>query len=544
MSLRRTKYLSAGLAGVLCSTALFGLTAAHADGKNNLHLPGMRDRPHTPDNSFTRMFPELPPFALPTDAVREQAKKLGEKGGLIDALDNLTDPIQSITNPGVFSPNNPDNPNMTAGVTFFGQFLDHDITLDPRSPLLERSNPRKTTNFRTAAFDLDSMYGDGPQGSPELYDVSSGEIKMKVEAIPGSELVSRKGAIRFDLPRDPNNTAILGDSRNDEHVILAQFHLAMLRFHNAVIDHLRADPAHADQSAEQIFKKAQRQVRWHYQWIIVHEFLPLTIGQELVDNLLRKGPRFYRVDDDSDDRGGRHSKDPQLPIEFSVAAYRFGHSQIRPSYRLNFGPTGGSPFFAFLFDDTQDPNNPDPDDLRGGKRAPRRFVDWQTFFKFDATNFRPNKQIDGKLSSVVMLLPGSRGPAPGLPSDGVQSLASRNLMRHVNFGIPSGQAIARRMNLPALTPTQLEALTPFGMEKSTPLWLYILKEAEIMENGLRLGPVGGRIVGEVFIGLLKADESSYLAIRPNWTPVLPSATPGDFRITDLLTFAGVVPPLE
>jgi hypothetical protein len=535
MSHRRKKYLSAGLAGVLCSTALFGITAAYADGKNNLHLPGMRDRPHSPENSFMRMFPELPRFAPPTDAVREQAKKLGEKGGLIDALDNLTDPIKSITNPAEFSPNNPDNPNMTAGVTFFGQFLDHDITLDPRSPLLERSNPRKTTNFRTAAFDLDSVYGSGPEGSPELYDVSSGDIKMRVEPIPDSELVSRKGAIRFDLPRDPNNNAILGDSRNDEHVILAQFHLAMLRFHNAVIDHLRKDPSLADQSAERIFKLAQRQVRWHYQWIILHEFLPLTIGQERVDDILKKGLRFYEVD---------KRKDPSIPIEFSVAAYRFGHSQIRPSYRLNFGPTGGSPFFAFLFDDTQDPNNPDPPDLRGGKRAPRRFVDWQTFFKFDEINSRPNKQIDGKLSSVVMLLPGSRGPAPGLPADGVQSLASRNLMRHVNFEIPSGQAIARRMGVPALTPAQLDMLEPFDMEKSTPLWFYILKEAEIMEKGLRLGPVGGRIVGEVFIGLLKADDTSYLAARPNWTPVLPSAIPGEFRITDMLTFAGVVPPLE
>ena len=457
-------------------------------------------------------------------------------------MDNLTDPIQSITNPVVFSPNNPDNPNLTAGVTFFGQFLDHDITLDPRSLLLERSNPRKTTNFRTAAFDLDSMYGDGPQGSPELYDVSSGEIKMKVEAIPGSELVSRKGAIRFDLPRDPNNTAILGDSRNDEHVILAQLHTAFLRFHNAVVDHLRKDPASATQSAEQIFKLAQRQVRWHYQWIILHEFLPLTIGQARVNDILRRGPRFYRVDEGDDGRRARRSKDPLLPIEFSVAAYRFGHSQIRPSYRLNFGPTGGSPFPAFLFDDTQDPNNPDPDDMRGGTRAPRRFVDWQTFFKFDATNFRPNKQIDSKLSSVVMLLSGSRGLAPGLPSDGVQSLPSRNLMRHVNFGIPSGQAIARRMGVPALTPVQLDMLKPFDMEKSTPLWLYILKEAEVMEKGLRLGPVGGRIVGEVFIGLLKADESSYLATQPRWKPTLPSARRGDFRITDLLTFAGVVPP--
>jgi hypothetical protein len=464
----------------------------------------------------------------------------------MDALDNMTDPIQSILNPAVFSPNNPDNPNMTAGVTFFGQFLDHDITLDPRSPLLEPSNPGRTTNFRTAAFDLDSMYGNGPQGSPELYDLSLGEIKLRVDPLPKAETVSRNGAPRFDLPRDPNNTAILGDSRNDEHVVLAQLHTAFLRFHNAVYDRLRKDPANASQSAEQIFKLAQRQVRWHYQWIILNEFLPMTIGQARVQDILKNGPRFYKVDEGDDGRRARRSKDPLLPIEFSVAAYRFGHSQIRPSYRLNFGPTvtPAAPFFAFLFDDSQDPNNPDPIDLRGGKRAPRRFVDWQTFFNFGDGNFRPNKLIDSKLSTVLMLLPGSRGPAPGLPADGMQSLASRNLMRHVNFGIPSGQAIARRMGVPALSPAQLDMLKPFDMEKSTPLWFYILKEAEVMEKGLRLGPVGGRIVGEVFIGLLKADETSYLSAQPRWKPVLPSATRGDFRITDLLTFAGVVPPLD
>ncbi len=113
MSHRRSKYLSVGLAGILCSTAIVGLTAAQAaDGKNNLNLPGLRERPATQDNSFTRMFPDLPPYAPPTDEARTQAKKLGEKGGVIDALDNLTDPIQSITNPAVFSPHNPDNPNI------------------------------------------------------------------------------------------------------------------------------------------------------------------------------------------------------------------------------------------------------------------------------------------------------------------------------------------------------------------------------------------------------------------------------------------------
>ncbi len=537
MAHRRKKYLSAGLAGVLCSTALIGLTMAQsAGGKNNLNLPGLKERPATPDNSFTRMFPELPPFAQPTDAVREQAKKLGEKGGVIDALDDLTDPILSITDP-LRSVNNPDNTNMTAGVTFFGQFLDHDVTLDPKSPLVEKSDPTRTTNFRTAAFDLDSMYGNGPQGSPELYDVSFGEIKLRVDPLPGAEAVSRNGAPRFDLPRDPNNNAFLGDSRNDEHVILAQLHTAFLRFHNAVVDHLRKDPANSTRSAEQIFTMAQRQVRWHYQWIILHEFLPLTIGQARVNDILNKGLRFYDV-------GKR--KDPLIPIEFSVAAYRFGHSQIRPSYRLNFGPsvTPPAPFFAFLFDDTQDPNDPDPNDLRGGKRAPRRFVDWQTFFNFGDGNFRPNKKIDGKLSTVLMLLPGSRGPAPGLPTDGVQSLPSRSLMRHVNAGLPSGQAIAKRIGVPALTSAQLDMLKPFDMDKSTPLLFYIWKEAELMEKGLRLGPVGSRIVGEVFIGLLKADETSYLSTQPRWKPVLPSARRGDFRITDLLTFAGVVPPLD
>ncbi len=544
MSLDRTAFTSLGIVGILCCTLHTNIARAQTEERNTLHLR-TPTRPPGPDETFTRMFPGLPPFAPATDEVRERAKKLGEKGGLIDAQDLLTDPVQSILNPAVFSPNNPDNPNMTAGVTFFGQFLDHDLTLDPKSPLLERSNPRRTTNFRTAAFDLDSMYGGGPEESPELYDRSSGDIKFRVETIPGSEAVSRKGAVRFDLPRDANNNAIIADSRNDENVVISQFHVAMLRFHNAVVDHLRKDPAQAERSPEQIFQRAQRLVRWHYQWIVLNEFLPTTIGKERVDELLRRGPRFFQVGDPRFGLEFRNARNnPRIPIEFSVAAYRFGHSQVRPSYRLNFGPDGGVPFFAFIFDDSIDPNEPDPNDLRGGKRAPRRFVDWQTFFDFGDGNVRPNKKIDGKLSTILLSLPGSRGPAPGLPADGVQSLPSRNLMRHVNFGLPSGQSIARILNVPVLTPAQLADLQPFNMDRSTPLWFYILREAELMEDGLRLGPVGSRIVGEVFIGLLRADRTSFLANNRNWKPVLPSATPGDFRITDLLKFAGVVPPLS
>lgn len=494
--------------------------------------------PHDPNSRFTRMFPDLPPFAAQTDEVRNAAMALGAKGGVLDALDNLSDPIQSILNQPVFSPNNFDNPAMTAGVTFFGQFLDHDVTLDLKSPLLATARPGATVNFRSAAFDLDSVYGEGPDGSPELYDRSSGDIKFIVQQIPGAEVVSRRRAPRFDVPRAANGDAIVGDSRNDENSVISQLQVAMLRFHNAVIDRLRADPRFSGSSSRRLFAIAQQTVRWHYQWCIVHEFLPVTIGQERVDKILRDGLKHYRIG-----RGLR--RNPSIPVEFSAAAYRFGHSQVRPSYRLNFGPDGGQPFFAFVFDDNIDPAAGDPSDLRGARRAARRFVDWQTFFDFGDGNVRNNKLIDTKISTVMMLLPGSRAAAPGLPADGVQSLPSRNLMRHVNFGLPSGQAIAQRIGAPVLSAAQLSELSSFGMSESTPLWYYILKEAEVLEGGRRLGPVGALIVGEVFVGLLKADRSSYLAANPRWTPTLPSgAGAGKFRIVDLLNLAGVAPPLQ
>ena len=546
MRTRATCVVVFGLAGLLSGTTEQAIAAEDLSERNNLHVTKPTP-PRFPDDVYSRMFPGLPPFAPQTDESREQAKKLGVIGGILDANDTLAKgPVMLITEQEL-SENNPNNPNMTAGVTFFGQFLDHDLTLALKAPLLERTEPRRTTNFRTAEFDLDGVYGNGPTGSPELYDTSSRDIKFKVEAIPGSKAVSRLGAERFDLPRDANNNAIIGDSRNDENLLISQFHLAMLKFHNAVVDRLREDPANATRSAQDLFKEAQQQVRWHYQWIVLNEFLPLTIGQDRVDEILRNGPRFYRVHDRTQDSIFRSPRrEPLIPVEFAVAAYRFGHSQVRPSYRLNFGPDDQSQVFMFIFDDTIDPNITDPNDMRGGKRAPRRYVDWQTFFKFDNDdNFKPNKKIDTKLSSPLFLLPGSRGIAvPGLPGDKIQSLASRNLMRHVNFGIPSGQAIARVMGVRVLTPAQLAELAPFGMDRSTPLWYYLLKEAEVLEDGVRMGPVGSRIVGEVFIGLLKADKDSYLAVNKNWKPTLPSAKSGDFEITDLLNFAGVVHSLQ
>jgi hypothetical protein len=190
-----------------------------------------------PDNVFTRMFPDLPPFAQQTDDARKAVQSLGALGGLLDAQDQLSDPVASIANPG---PVNLDNPSMTAGMTFLGQFLDHDITFDKKSLLNANVSPLQTINFRTAAFDLDSVYGDGPQGSPQLYDTRSGRIKFILQPIPGSETVSRHNAIRFDLPRDGRANAIVSESRNDENAVISQMQVAFLSFHNAITDWLAA----------------------------------------------------------------------------------------------------------------------------------------------------------------------------------------------------------------------------------------------------------------------------------------------------------------
>ena len=264
--------------------------------------------------------------------------------------------------------------------------------------------------------------------------------------------------------------------------------------------------------------------------MIVHEFLPLFVGQPLVDALLYSGPRFFRPS---------HAF---MPVEFQGAAYRMGHSMVRPSYRANLnGNPGEQPFFGFIFDPALE-DSPDPDDLVGGARAPRRFIDWQTFFDFGDGQVKHNKRIDTHLSSPLFNLP-LRAIAS---HDQPVVLPQRTLLRHITWSLPSGQELARRMHVAPLAPSDLSELSSYGLglEASTPLWYYVLKEAEVVNDGLVLGPVGARIIGEVFIGLLRADRESYLHARPRWTPTLPTrngTVTGDFGMVDFLSFAGVDP---
>ena len=474
---------------------------------------------------FGRLFPTLPAFAADTPLVRDALAELGAKGGLMDPDDDLSDPITLITDPAK-SANNPNNPKITAGFTFLGQFIDHDMTFDPTSSLARQQDPESIRNFRIPALDLDNVYGGGPVASPHLYDstVDAGRTTFLTEEIAGSSAVSIGNKPRFDAPRNSQNTALIGDPRNDENLIVSQLHLALLRFHNTVLGDVRGELGPGYTSGE-IFSEAQRVVRWHYQWLVIHEFLVKTVGGELVDDVLSNGPKHFTW-----------RNDPYIPVEFSVAAYRFGHSQVRPSYRANFGTSAtdaAQQFFALVFNPAAtDPN--DPADLRGGKRASRRFIDWQTFFDFGDGRVRPNKKIDTKLSTVLFDL---LGQPQGEPT----SLATRNLLRNLTMKVPSGQRVAKVMNVPALATADLDDLKPFHLDSRTPLWFYVLREAQVTADGEHLGPVGGRIVAEVIIGLIQGDGQSYLRQEPDWTPTY--GQDGAFTTVDLLKAADVVATL-
>ena len=462
---------------------------------------------------FTRIFRDLPAFAPPSDRIRAALVELGRKGGPMDAADNLAaGPIELIVNPALNS-NNPNSASHTAGATFIGQFFDHDMTFDTSSRLGQPTHPRTAPNTRRPFFDLDSVYGHGPSGSPLLYEPAD-RAKFRVE----------HGGLFEDLPRDANGTAIIADPRNDENLVISGLQVAFLLFHNAMVDRVRNhEPGW---STEEVFDEARRLTTSHYQWLLVHEFLPQFVGNATVNDVLAHGGRFYPTRD----------TEGTIPVEFQMA-YRFGHSLVRPSYRANFTGNGGTAFFAMLFDGGQ-PAGAEPTDLRGGARGSRRFIGWHTFFAVPGfeSDSRPNKRIDTKLSTPLFELP-LGAIASGLPPI---SLAERNLLRHLTWSLPSGQAIAAAMGGPVLPDSafaELKAIEP-AFVSSTPLWYYVLREADVLANGETLGPIGGRLVAEVFIGLLRSDDKSILNQSPPFVPTL-GAAPGAFTMIDFLRVAGV-----
>jgi hypothetical protein len=412
-------------------------------------------------------------------------------------------------------PGQGDNPDIPAGYTYLGQFIDHDITFDPASSLLRASDPDALHNFRTPRFDLDSLYGEGPDDEPFLYDQQA-EGKVLLGKVGESE--------ELDLPRNSQGRALTGDPRNDENVIVGQLQLLFLRVHNKLADELG-------------FEEARRQLRWHYQYLVINDFLARVAGPEVVDDIL--GSRTFVHGPGQETNlpkaelcfyGWR--EEPFMPVEFSVAAYRFGHSMIRPRYDLNAAILDRP-----IFDLAGQPGG--GQDLRGFQPLLAGWtIDWSFFFATASERPQASRLIDIRLAPGLANLPFATEQP---------NLAVRNLRRGQSLGLPSGEAVARRMGIPPLSADEV-GLAELGLSEEiqnelsgrTPLWFYILREAEQRNQGRRLGPVASRIVAETLIGLLAGDPFSYLSVEPNWSPAAEGRVPQQgerFEIADLIRFA-------
>jgi hypothetical protein len=434
----------------------------------------------------------------------------------------------------------------------------------------------------------DTIAGPNP-GDPRVPNPDAGEPTGPVPP-PATDLnrdLPRIGALltlgvvkETDFPESLKTSAtflqraFIGDPRNDENLVVAQFHVALLRFHNAVVDWVRfKDPQQKQRDTEKLFEDARKIVRWTFQWLTVNQFLKTLLQPDVVDLVLRDRAPIYRS------QLGRH-QDPYMPIEFSVACYRFGHTMVRNvyDYNRNFGrkPEGGAGFVApnaslsLLFRFT----GKSPQPFFGATQTlPHNWIiDWD---RFDGTS--PHDAADGQPARFARRLDTHLAPRlGGMPNEGndkvagasadeearintlLKHLARRNLRRGYQLALPTGQALARAVGADPLTQEELgkdnaadvtTAMQEGGFFERTPLWFYILKEAEIRGGGDRLGPLGSRIVAETIIGVLMNDPESYLAQEPSWDPSKPTPHAGgplkfpDGRsigtIADLFRFAGV-----
>ena len=521
-------------------------TTSHNNSHHGKPLRGLTSTPSSPhfQGRFGRMFRSLPSAKYGhTDEQSKQALKvLG--AAMTSGFDAPKDGFDA------------EESGIPALYTYFGQFVDHDITFDPMTTLIKHSDPDALTDFRTPAVDLDNVYGRGPDDQPYMYDNGPKFLLGDLLDNGAPDLPRNSAAVR---------RALIGDPRNDENSIVSQFQALMLRFHNRVID----DNPNFD------FPTAQRFVRFHYQWVVLNDFLSRIVNKAVLDDLKVNGKfdrsklKFYHF-----------RNDPFMPVEFSVAAYRLGHSMIRPGYRLNDDDATLLPIFPVPPGVIADaPPEGLPDGLTGFQAmAKNRGIDWGRFIDLDVRSYGTDKpgddstkkrlqfayRIDTSLVTPLSILPGS------IVSDPPPSLPQRNLIRGFELGLPSGQSVARAMGLTPLADGDIKigkavddpqggsdpdvkgsiaSIPDLAVFKGNcPLWTYILAEAFATKTNVQipvkeaktistpqLGSVGGRIVAETFLGIVFGDKNSQLNLDPLWTPKL--GTNGEFKLKDLVAYA-------
>lgn len=514
---------------------------------------------------FKFLFPALaddPASRLPADSDPTIANTVAALNDLGNAM---VEP-----NPATSTQNSPIPPVYT----YWGQFVDHDLTAatdnDDRISIRDEVLPPLTaaevtallTNARNPALNLDSVYGDGPFAPPP----GPGEIAVPYlpqdrAKLQVGELTPTNVGVRIppvedmarDLPRI-DTTAQIGDGRNDENLVVAQLHVAFLRFHNAAVDWVRVNEPERTGVGD-VFGRARNLTRWTYQWLCIHDYLATVTAAGTVDQVLTS---------DDDDLLDLTNRGTYMPLEFSVAAFRFGHSMIRSAYdwNRNFGLPGNNTapratleqLFQFT-GNARPPFSPAPGIVPGTPTLPSNWpIEWNRFVDSDsqiANRFarRIDTQLAPPLTEMINQVPVSVLD-PRLIAL-LKHLARRNLLRGFRLGLPTGQAVAGQLGVTPLDKTELEqdtdqattdALTKGGFFDRTPLWFYILKESEVRANGNTLGEVGSRIVAETIIGQIRHDPNSYLR-QSSWSPSAGVRLPNGSSvrsIPDFLRFAGVL----
>ncbi|MGW2558654.1 peroxidase family protein [Streptomyces sp. NPDC001514] len=476
-------------------------------------------------------------------------------------------------------------PGIPAGFTYLGQFVDHDLTLDnTRAALGEPVPDEDLRQGRSPALDLDSVYGLGPdhRSSAHFYE-PDGRLKAGTSLgvpFPPDFPPANTDLKGFDLPRAGESVggtradqraALIPDARNDENLAVGQLHLAFIRFHNEVHAHLAASGV----PEPLLFRAARDTVVKHYQWVLRTDFLPRIVDPEIVSRVFTYGRRH--VDAPGEYRPGAR---PTMPLEFSVAAYRLGHSMIRAAYQWNRvfrtdGP-GGAASLALLFrfsgtsgNLTPPTGNPDDlsdlDDPQSGEnlRLPSNWIaDFRRLFDFteagrddlavSAAEFNLAKRIDTRLVDPLTLLPTGTFAGRGQPAPPAihRNLAFRNLARADMVELATGPQLAAEMGIEPLTADQILEGAGSGADLSaltdderaelvahSPLWFYVLREAETNpRHPGRLTGVGGRLVAEVFHRAMEGSRTSIVR-HPDWRPSLPAARRDAFTMADLLLFA-------
>ena len=531
-------------------------------------------RSSTFEGRFGRIFRSLPPASWSPDALVALGKAMTAEPERDDQNPDLpaAEPETS-----AHLQDDEENAGISAGYTYLGQFIDHDITFDPASSLQQQNDPNGLVDFRTPRLDLDSLYGRGPGDQPYMY--VGNKFRLGRALLENTKQTKVRDLPRFDDPFNPGaKRALIGDKRNDENVIVSQLHAAMLQLHNKLVEQHPTLP----------FEEIQRQVRWHYQWIVVNDFLPKICGKQTVQSILpglglhspiwQHEPKFALY---------HYREEPFMPIEFAAAAFRFGHSMVRPIYRLNTELQGGDDreratadekrrgldgrFFVFAGVQQRG--------LNGFDEFPKEWaINWSLFFDIKGSGAKGGKEraqpaykLDTSLTNPLGFLPEFSQPVSGGPPltvsklQAVQAdptnpsnLAVRNLLRGMSMGLPSGQDIALALGIKPIEDKNLRigkavlkdwpnSPTLVSLDASfagkAPLWYYVLAEAQYEwvqratedpakdATPLHLGTIGGRIVAETLIGLLWGDGHSYLRQAPNWQPS------GIRHMGDLLAFA-------